>query len=151
MGIPRHQASMLVERYFSVLPRVKNYIDRSAKEARYRGFTHSVLGRIRPLDEVTTVEGRGGNSIDRVAVNTPIQSTAADIAKAALIRFHRLLASDHPDTALVLQVHDSLICECPAEKADEIESLLVWTMENVKYIDVPLKAEPKRGYSLADV
>jgi DNA polymerase-1 len=151
MGITRPQAAVLIERYFSVLPSVKRYLEDSAKEARARGYTRSVLGRIRPLAEVTTVEGRGGGSIDRVAVNTPIQSTAADIAKIALIRFQAILARDHLDTLLVLQVHDSLICETPRDKADEMEALLVETMENVKYIDVPLKAEPKRGYSLADV
>ncbi|MDR1886179.1 MAG: DNA polymerase I, partial [Synergistaceae bacterium] len=151
MGIPRFQAAGLVDRYFSVLPRVKQYIEDSARDARDRGYTRSVFGRIRPLSEVTTVEGRGGGSIDRVAVNTPIQSTAADIAKIALVRFHRQLASRHPDSWLVLQVHDSLICETPQDTADDVESLLVRTMEGVKCIDVPLRADPKRGYSLADV
>jgi DNA polymerase-1 len=151
MGISRPQAVGLINRYFSVLPRVKGYLERSAREAKTRGYTKSVFGRIRPLSEVSTVEGRGGNPMDRVAVNTPIQSAAADIAKIALLRFHELLSREHPDTFLVLQVHDSLICEAPAGKADVIEPLLVQTMENVKYIDVPLKAAPKRGFSLADV
>jgi DNA polymerase-1 len=151
MGITRFQAAGLIERYFSVLPRVRRYLEMSAREARSRGYTLSVLGRIRPLSEVSTVEGRGGGSIDRVAVNTPIQSTAADIAKIALIRFQRIIGRDHPDTLLVLQVHDSLICETPAEKAGAMEAILVETMENVKYIDVPLKAESKRGRSLAEV
>jgi DNA polymerase-1 len=151
MGISRPQAAGLVERYFSVLPRVKAYIEESAAEAKARGYTVSAIGRIRPLSEVTTVEGRGGNSIARVAVNTPIQSTAADIAKIALIRFQAEIERGHQDTLLVLQVHDSLICETPLEKADMMESLLVETMEGVKRINVPLKAEPKRGLSLADV
>jgi DNA polymerase-1 len=151
MGISRQQAAGLVERYFSVLPRVKAYIEESAAEAKARGYTVSAIGRIRPMAEVTTIEGRGGNSIGRVAVNTPIQSTAADIAKIALIRFQAAIERGHPDTLLVLQVHDSLICETPPEKADLMESLLVETMEGVKRIDVPLKAEPKRGLSLADV
>jgi DNA polymerase-1 len=151
MGITRPQATRLIERYFSVLPGVKRYLEGSARDAKIRGFTRSVLGRVRPLAEVSTVEGRGGASIDRVAVNTPIQSTAADIAKIALIRFQEIISRDHRDTLLVLQVHDSLICETPPEKADLIEALLVDTMESVKYIDVPLRAEPKRGYSLADI
>jgi DNA polymerase-1 len=151
MGISRYEAAGLVDRYFSALPGVKEYIEESANEAKARGYTVSAFGRVRPLAEVTTVEGRGGNSIGRVAVNTPIQSAAADIAKIALIRFQAAIARDHPDTLLVLQVHDSLICETPAEAADEVESLLVGTMESVKCIDVPLKAESKRGHSLADV
>jgi DNA polymerase-1 len=151
MGISRLHASGLIDRYFSALPRVKNYLEESANEARARGYTVSALGRIRPLAEVTTTEGRGGNSINRVAVNTPIQSTAADIAKIALIRFQAAIERDCPDTLIVLQVHDSLICETPPERAAAIESLLVETMEGVKCISVPLKAEPKRGHSLADV
>ena len=151
MGISRQEGAKLVERYFSVLPKVKNYLEKSAADARARGYTRSVFGRIRPLAEVATVEGRGGNPIDRVAVNTPIQSAAADIAKIALIRFQKILESECSESRLVLQVHDSLICEAPVGLADRVEALLVETMEGVKYIDVPLKAEPKRGRSLAEV
>ncbi len=151
MGIQRHQAAQLVDRYFSVLPKVKRYLEDSAREAKARGYTKSAFGRIRPLSEVATVEGRGGNPIDRVAVNTPIQSTAADIAKIALFRFDEALREKYPSAFLVLQVHDSLICEAPADIADAVETLLIETMESVKAIDVPIKAEPKRGNSLADV
>ncbi|MDR3355097.1 MAG: DNA polymerase I [Synergistaceae bacterium] len=151
MGIPRHQAAKLVDRYFSVLPKVSRYIEDSASAAKEAGYTSTIFGRIRPLSEVSTVEGRGNSPIDRVAVNTPIQSAAADIAKIALIRFHRLLERERPESRLVLQVHDSIICEVPQEAADHIESLLTDTMEGVRVLDVPLKAAAKRGYSLADV
>ena len=151
MGIPRYQAAGIVERYFAALPKVKTYLEKSAKDAKAAGSTHSIFGRIRPLAEVTTVEGRGGASIDRVAVNTPIQSAAADIAKIAMIKLDAVLTEKFPDTKLVLQVHDSLICETPSTRADEMERVLVDVMEGVDYIDVPLKAEPKRGKSLAEV
>ncbi|MDR3165808.1 MAG: DNA polymerase I [Synergistaceae bacterium] len=151
MGIPRHQAAAIVDRYFEALPKVKIYLEQSAKDAKAAGYTRSIFGRIRPLAEVTTVEGRGAGSMDRVAVNTPIQSTAADIAKIAMIRLYAILTEKFPDTKLVLQVHDSLICETPSECADEMERVLVDVMEGVNYIDVPLKADPKRGRSLAEV
>ncbi|MDR1580611.1 MAG: DNA polymerase I [Synergistaceae bacterium] len=151
MGIPRRQAAGIVERYFEAMPKVKIYLEKSAKEAKTAGYTRSIFGRIRPLTEVTTVEGRGGGSMDRVAVNTPIQSAAADIAKIALIRLDAVLTEKFPGTKLVLQVHDSLICETPAANADEMERILVDVMESVDFIDVPLKAEPKRGKSLAEV
>jgi DNA polymerase-1 len=151
MGIPRHHAAEIVERYFAALPKVKNYLERSAKEARTTGCTRSIFGRIRPLAEVSTTEGRGGASMDRVAVNTPIQSAAADITKIAMIRLHDILEKEHPGTRLVLQVHDSLICETPSDGADGMERLLIDTMEGVRYIDVPLKADSKRGMSLAEV
>jgi len=151
LGIPTQQAGKLVDRYFSVLPRVKRYLEESAKEARARGYTRSVFGRIRPLSEVATVEGRGGNPIDRVAVNTPIQSAAADIAKIALFRFDEALRTQFPDAYLVLQVHDSLVCETPRDSADDVEKLLVEVMEGVTAISVPIKAEPKRGNSMAEI
>ena len=86
-----------------------------------------------------------------MAVNTPIQSAAADIAKIAMIKLHNILETNYPETRLVLQVHDSLIIETPDKHANEVERILVDTMEGVRAIDVPLKAEPKRGKSLAEV
>jgi DNA polymerase-1 len=151
MGIQRHQAAEIVARYFDALPKVKSYLERSAKEARIAGYTRSIFGRIRPLGEVSTTEGRGGASIDRVAVNTPIQSAAADITKIAMIRLHGILEDKYPETRLVLQVHDSLICETPSDGAEAMERLLIDTMESVSYIDIPLKAESKRGRSLAEI
>jgi DNA polymerase-1 len=149
MGIPRHQAASIVERYFAELPMVKKYLERSAGEAREKGHTRSIFGRIRPLGEIASAEGRG--AIDRVAVNTPIQSAAADIAKIAMIRLDAALEKTHPRSRMVLQVHDSLICEAPRDDAEEVERLLVDTMEAVDYISVPLRADPKRGSSLADI
>ena len=152
MGIQRNKAAELVERYFSVLPGVKRYLAESEAEARSHGYTKSLFGRIRPLTEVATVEGRGGNSMGRVSVNTPIQSTAADIAKIALLRVNEELKRSIGDEGFtVLQVHDSIICEVPDDRAEEAESLLIRVMESINCIDIPLKAEPKRGHSLADM
>ena len=151
MGIERRQAAGIVGRYFEALPSVGSYLERSAREAKETGLTRSIFGRIRPLKEVTTIEGRGAGSIDRVAVNTPIQSAAADIAKIAMIRLHENLGAACPEALLVLQVHDSLIVETPDERAEEIERMLIEVMENIRAIDVPLKAAPKRGKSLAEI
>ena len=81
----------------------------------------------------------------------PLQSTAADIAKIALFRFDEALKKDFPDARIVLQIHDSIVCECREEDADAVEKLLVETMEAVSVLKVPLKAEPKRGHSLKEV
>jgi DNA polymerase-1 len=151
MGIPRYQAAGIVERYFEALPKVRRYLEQSARDAAAAGRTSSIFGRIRPLGEVSTTEGRGGGAIDRVAVNTPIQSAAADIAKIAMIRLHGILEGAYPDTRLVLQVHDSLICEAPEDMADEVGRLVVETMEGVDAINVPLKADLKCGRSLAEI
>lgn len=151
LGIPRGAAQSMVDRYFSALPGVKKYLEESAEEAKKRGYTTSVFGRIRPLSEVATIEGRGNNPINRVAVNTPIQSAAADIAKIALFRFDKALAEKFPEAKVVLQIHDSIICECDEKDAEEVEKLLISVMENVCELSVPLKAEPKHGLSLKEV
>ncbi|MCF0247392.1 MAG: DNA polymerase I, partial [Synergistes sp.] len=151
LGVTRTAASQMVERYFAVLPKVREYMKKSVSDAKARGYTISRFGRIRPILEISTIEGRGNNPIDRVAVNTPIQSTASDIAKIALFKFDGALSKKFPSAKTILQIHDSIICECKGEEADEVEKLLVETMESVNVLKVPLKAEPKRGASLKEV
>lgn len=151
LGIPRPAAANMVDRYFAVLPKVKKYISGSIAEAKAKGHTVSLFGRIRPLAEVATVEGRGNNPLDRVAVNSPIQSTASDIAKIALLKFDAALERQFPSASVVLQVHDSIVCECRREDADEVEKLLIETMEAENVLDVPLKVEAKRSASLKGI
>lgn len=151
LGISRPQAASMVERYFGVLPKVRHYLESSISEAKSAGFTRSIFGRIRPLNEVSTVEGRGNNPIDRVAVNTPIQSAASDIAKIALIRFNNILKNEFSGASSVLQIHDSIVCECLINDADAVEKRLVEVMESVDVLIVPVKVESKRGCSLSNV
>ncbi len=151
LGISRPAAANMVDRYFAVLPKVKEYISGSIAEAKAKGHTVSLFGRIRPLAEVATVEGRGNNPLDRVAVNSPIQSTASDIAKIALLKFDAALEKEFPSASVVLQVHDSIVCECRSEDADAVEKLLVETMESENVLDVPLKVEAKRSASFKGI
>ena len=151
LGISRPQAAAMVERYFSVLPNVKGYLEKSVREAKEAGYTRSIFGRIRPLAEVATTAGRGNNPIDRVAVNTPIQSAASDIAKIAIMRFDKVISEEFKGAKTVLQIHDSIVCECMQEDADRLEKRLVEVMEGVDVLNVPVKAEPKRGNSLSKV
>ena len=151
LGISRPQAASMVNRYFSVLPNVKGYLEKSVREAKEAGYTRSIFGRIRPLAEVATTAGRGNNPIDRVAVNTPIQSAASDIAKIAIMRFDKVVKEEFKGAKTVLQIHDSIVCECFEEDADMIEKRLIEVMESVDVLSVPVKAEPKRGGSLSKV
>ncbi len=151
LAVPRPQAAGIVKRYFSVLPGVQNYIEHNIAAAKARGYTESIFGRRRPLAEVATIEGRGNNPIDRIAVNTPVQSAASDIAKMALIEFDKQLAEKLPNARVILQVHDSIVCECDEHDADEAEKLLVAVMENICKLSVPLKVEAKRGRSLNEI
>ncbi len=151
LGIPRQQAAAMVERYFSVLPSVRGYLEKSVREAKELGYTRSIFGRIRPLAEVATTAGRGNNPIDRVAVNTPIQSAASDIAKVAVMRFNKVVKEEFKGAKTVLQIHDSIVCECYEEDAERLEKRLIEVMEGVDVLKVPVKAEPKRGDSLSKV
>ena len=151
LGVTRSQAASMVDRYFSVLPSVREYMSQSVKDAKERGCTRSIFGRIRPLSELSTIEGRGNNPIDRVALNTPIQSAASDIAKIALLRFSDVIKREFSGAGIILQIHDSIVCECREEDADDAEQALVKTMEGVNVLSVPVKVESKRGYSMASV
>lgn len=151
LGISRMQAAVMVEKYFSVFPGIREYLDRSVAEAKQVGYTRSIFGRIRPLKEVATTEGRGNSSLDRVALNTPIQSAASDIAKAALIRFSEAAEKEFKNVQIILQIHDSIVCECDEKDAEKVESRLVEIMESVDVLSVPVKVDAKRGKSLSAV
>ena len=150
LGIGRVEASGIVEKYFNALPGVRDYMDRTYEEAKERGYTKTLIGRIRPLREVTTVNGRDSGALRRVAINSPIQGTAADIARKAMVDFSLEFSKD-TDVNLILQVHDSLICECNVKNREEVEKRLCRVMENVIELEVPLRVESKTGKSLAEV
>ncbi len=151
LGISRDEAKVVIDRYFSGFPKVKEYIEKSYEEAKKRGYSLSIFGRRRPLNEVTTIEGNGTAALKRVAINTPIQSSAADIAKMAMIRFDQALQQEHIDAVLVLQVHDSLICECHEKDESAVSDLLKSSMEHIVRLSVPLEVNLKSGRSLAEV
>jgi DNA polymerase-1 len=149
LAMGRQEAAEIIRRYFTALPAVEAYLEESYDEAKKRGYTRTMMGRIRPLAEVP-VSPRDRDGLRRVAVNSPIQGTAADIARKAMVDFGtRYPASG--DVRLVLQVHDSLVCECPEDKASETEEALRHLMEQAVQLSVPLRAESKRGKTLADV
>lgn len=151
LGIARIQAAAMVEKYFSVFPGIRAYLNSSVAEAKKSGFTRSIFGRIRPLKEVATTEGRGNSPLDRVALNTPIQSAASDIAKLALVRFSEVCEKEFKNAGVILQIHDSIICECDEKDADMVEKRLVEVMESVDVLSVPIRVETKRGKSLSAV
>jgi len=149
LGIGQQEAGDIINRYFKAFPKVREYVEESYRTARKRGYTVTEFGRIRPLDEVS-VNPRDRGALKRIAVNTPIQGTAADIARIAMVNFNRHF-KDQEKVHLVLQIHDSLVCECPAEERESIEKELAEVMESAVKLSVPLKVETKWGKSLAEV
>ena len=116
-------------------------------DAREIGYTETLYGRRRYIPELKSSNFNVRSGAERIALNTPIQGTAADLIKLAMIRVENALNEKYPDAQLLLQVHDELIVECPEGVAQEVAALVSREMENVASLSVPLTAEAKFGKS----
>ena len=147
LGVGQGEAKDIMSRYFKALPGVEAYMTESSDRAIASGYTETLLGRRRPLDEVETGNARDKGHMKRVAINSPIQGTAADLAKKAMIEVDRSLQGGE----MVLQVHDSIVCECSRDESEDVLRSLQDIMESVASLSVPLVTEGKTGSSLAEV
>jgi len=116
-------------------------------DARESGFTQTMYGRKRYIPELKSSNFNIRSGAERIALNTPIQGTAADLIKLAMIRVDKALRENYPEAKLLLQVHDELIVECPEPVAAEVAALVSREMEQVARLSVPLTAEAKIGKS----
>ena len=114
------------------------------------GFTTTLFGRKRYIPELSSSNFHIRQGAERIALNTPIQGTAADLIKLAMIRVDAALQKEYPQAKLLLQVHDELIVECPEELAEEVATLVSSQMESVAALAIPLQAEAKWGKSWYD-
>ena len=112
-------------------------------DAREKGYTQTLYGRRRYIPELKSTNFNVRQSAERIALNTPIQGTAADLIKLAMIRVEQALQEHYPEAQLLLQVHDELIVECPEEQAPQVAALVSREMEGVAQLKVPLTAEAK--------
>ena len=119
-------------------------------QAREQGYTATLYGRKRYIPELKSSNFNIRSGAERIALNTPIQGTAADLIKLAMIRVDSALRQNYPAARLLLQVHDELIVECPEENAQEVAQLVSREMEQVAALRVPLTAEAKWGKSWFD-
>jgi len=138
LGIDREQAAAYIHRYFERMPRVRAFIEATVADARTHGFVATVFGRRRPIPELRSSDFQTRSLGERLAVNSVIQGSAADIIKVAMIRCHRRLAVEFPRARLVLQVHDELLFEVPAEQAEAMRETMVEEMVTAYPIDPPL-------------
>ena len=120
---------------------------RVVENAKRDGYTTTLYGRRRYIPELSSSNYNIRSGAERVALNTPIQGTAADIIKLAMIRVENALAESYPQAKLLLQVHDELIVECPEEMAEDVAKLVSREMEGVAELKVPLTAEAHFGKS----
>lgn len=151
LGISREQAEKFISDYFKKLPGVRRYIDQTIETARRQGFVTTLLGRRREVAGLDNNNPRQRHAAERIAVNTPIQGTAADIMKLAMIRVHDELSKSGSPAAILLNVHDELLFEAPDEHIRTLAATTKEALENAYRLEVPLKAEAKAGKNWAEM
>ena len=150
IGVSRWEAKEYIENYLTNYSGVRSYMKRVVEEARAAGFTKTIYGRKRDIPELKSSNFNIRSGAERITLNTPIQGTAADLIKLAMIRVEKALNENFPEASLLLQVHDELIVECPEAIAEEVAALVSREMESIAALNVPLTAEAKWGKSWYD-
>ena len=150
IGVSRYEAKDYIESYLAHYSGVREYMKKVVVDARETGYTSTMYGRKRYIPELTASNFNIRSGAERIALNTPIQGTAADLIKLAMIRVENALNEQYPEAKLLLQVHDELIVECPEQIAAEVSALVSREMQAVARLKVPLQAEAKFGKSWYD-
>ncbi|MCO6432822.1 DNA polymerase I [Nitrosomonas nitrosa] len=145
LGIERGAARVYIDRYFARYPGVADYMQRIRLQAREQGYVETVFGRRLWLPEINSSSHNRRQAAERAAINAPMQGTAADIIKLAMIAVHDWLQSESLRSKLIMQVHDELVLEVPDEEAELVKKVLPDLMENVSKLDVPLRVEVGMG------
>ncbi|MCY7848620.1 DNA polymerase I [Bacillus haynesii] len=150
LGITRKEAAAFIERYFHSFQGVKEYMEETVQEAKQRGYVTTLLSRRRYIPELTSRNFNLRSFAERTAMNTPIQGSAADIIKKAMIDMAGKLKEKNLQAKLLLQVHDELIFEAPEDEIKVLEKLVPEVMEHALELDVPLKVDCSSGPSWYD-
>lgn len=145
LKIPRRTASQFVKDYFDRQPGVRAYIDATLDEAKKTGLVRTILGRRRIISDINSKNRGARAAAERIATNTPIQGSAADLMKLAMIRVDAVLAEEHPKAQILLQVHDELLVEAPEAETEAVANLVQREMQNIFPMEVPLDAEAHWG------
>jgi len=145
LGIPRTEAKQIIDDYFAQFPGVRGYMDEQVEFARKHGYIRTLFGRRRYLPDITSANQTVRAQAERIAINAPMQGTAADIIKLAMVRIHDRLLHDGLRSRLLLQVHDELVLDVQLEEADRVQALVKELMENAIALDVPLVVDMNMG------
>jgi DNA polymerase-1 len=150
LGISQKMAKTYIDHYFDRYRGVKTFIDRTIQEVRISRQTSTLLGRIRLLSDINSTNTVIRQFAERIAVNTPIQGTAADLIKIAMIRMDQAMGVRKMASAMLLTVHDELVFEVPNNELDDLMRLVTDIMENVWELKVPLKVNIAVGDNWAE-
>ena len=151
LGIPRGEAQAFIDAYFKTYAGVLDFIRRTVDETERSGYSKTMLGRRRPILAINSRNKTEKQAAERVAVNTPIQGSAADIVKRAMIRVDAALRASHPKARLLLQVHDELIVEAPDAEAQAVAALMKAEMEAAVELSLPLRASVETARRWGDM
>jgi DNA polymerase I len=151
LGIAQKEAAQFINAYFSRYRGVKEYLDRVLVETRKSGETKTLFGRIRPMPEINSPQVQLRNFAERTALNSPLQGTAADLIKLAMIAIAKRLKKEKLKAQMILQVHDELVFEAPAKEKTVLEDLVREEMEGVYKLEVPLGVEICTGPNWRDL
>lgn len=144
-GMSRADAEAFIQTYFARYPGIQDYIKRTLREGAEQGYVHTLLGRRRYVPELLHANAQVRAAAERMAINMPVQGTAADAIKVAMIKLHELMAQRKLRSKMILQVHDELLFEVPQEELDEMQRLVPEVMSTALELVVPLKVEVKLG------
>ena len=150
LGIENKEAAKILNDYFSAFPSVKEYMDKAVNQAKEKGFTETLFGRKRKIPELKSSNSRVRGAAERQAMNAGIQGLAADIFKVALVNLNKRLKDDNLDSAIILQVHDEVILECPMDELAQAKELTLAEMESAFDLKVPLEVHMSSGVTWAE-
>jgi DNA polymerase-1 len=151
LGIPQQQARAYIDRYFARYVGVQKFIEKTLEETRKTGGARTLFGRVRPIPDLESRNPNQRGFAELTAINTPLQGTAADLIKLAMISIDHKLAERKLKTRMVLQVHDELLFEVPANEKAEVEKLVRAEMEGAVKLNVPLVADLRFGPNWRDL
>jgi DNA polymerase-1 len=151
LSIPQGEARVYIDRYFERYAGVRAFIDKTIAETRQTGSVRTLFGRMRPIPDIESRNSNQRGFAERTAINTPLQGTAADLIKLAMIAIDRKLAEQKLKSRMVLQVHDELLFEVSDGEAEAITSLVKHEMENVIQLSVPIVADLHFGHNWRDM
>lgn len=145
LGIPRKEAAEIIEQYFIQYPGIKKYMSDTANFARENGYVETILGRRRYLRDINSANAVVRGFAERNAINAPIQGSAADMIKVAMINIHRELKSMKVDTRMILQVHDELVFDVPKTEVEKVRPVIEELMKTAIKMEVPILVESGTG------
>jgi len=139
------EAKVFIEKYFETYPGFRNYMDRMIAFAREHGYVETLLGRRRSVPEINSSVSFRREGAERVAINTPIQGTSADMIKCAMVRIHRIFAERGLRSRMILQVHDELVVETALDELEEVRTIVTENMIDAVPLDVPVTVDTGVG------